>query len=218
MKNMKIIKFLKESYLFFILFLIFILKEPVYRLFTIKNDVHREEKCEILERDYNKLLEFSKIDLKYESDYLNTYVIYKDMYDYMNEITIRGGKDQELNNNPVIYDNTLVGFIDKVNKNSSIVKLITNNNSKVSVKVNDEVGVLEYKNNELIVSNISNYSNIAVGDSIYTSGLGNIKEKIYIGLVKEINLDNKDIEKIIKVDYKLKIKDIDSVSILKESK
>ena len=211
------IKYLKESYLFIILFILFLIKDPIYKIFTIKNNIYNTIRCNILESDYNKLLEFSEIDYIYESDYINTVIIYKDIYNYMNEITIRGGKDKELDKNPVIYDNTLIGFIDKVNNNDSIVKLITNNNSKVSVKINDELGILEYKDNNLIISDINNYANINIGDNIYTSGLGNIKENIYIGEVKDIILDKKDIEKKIIVDYKINIKNIDYVTIIKES-
>lgn len=215
---MKILKLIKKYHLFLIFFLLLILKEPLYQIIHLKNNVYTPLRCAILEDDYNKLLEFSAIDYVYESDYLNTYIIYKDIYDYLDEITIRGGIDQGLNKNPVIYDNTLVGFIDKVNKNTSTVKLITNKNSKVSVKINEEVGLLETYQNNLVVRNISNYSDIKVGDNIYTSGLGNVKENIYIGTVKEIQLDEKKIEKIITVDYRLKIKDIDYVSIYKDNK
>lgn len=215
-KSMK--KLLKNNYLFLVFFLILVLKEPLYKLFTIEGGVYNTTRCKFLEDDYNKLLEFSEIDLIYESDYYNSYVIYKDIYNYMNEITIRGGSDENLKQNPVIYDNTLVGIIDKVNKNSSIVKLITNKQSKISVKINEEIGVLRMKNGELIVENIANNSNIKVGDYIYTSGLGNIKENIYIGTVKEISSANKELEQIIKVDYKLNIKNIDFVTILKENK
>ncbi len=214
---MKILKFLWKYNLFLILFLILVIKEPLYKLIKIKKEVYTPMRCQFLEDDYNKLLEFSEINVIYESDYLNTYIIYKDIYNYMNEITIRGGLDEEFKNNPVIYDNTLIGFISKVNKTSSIVKLITNKDSKVSVKINEEIGVLEDKNNELIVSNISNDANINIGDNIYTSGLGNTKENIYIGTVKEISLDDKGIEKVIKVNYQLKIKDIDYVNVLKEN-
>ena len=214
---MKILKFLWKYNLFLILFLILVIKEPLYKIIKIRKEVYTPMRCQFLEDDYNKLLEFSEINVIYESDYLNTYIIYKDIYNYMNEITIRGGLDEELKNNPVIYDNTLIGFISKVNKTSSIVKLITNKDSKVSVKINNEIGVLENKNNELIVSNISNDANINIGDNIYTSGLGNTKENIYIGTVKEISLDDKGIEKVIKVNYQLKIKDIDYVNVLKEN-
>lgn len=210
---------LKNNYLFLLLFLIIILKEPFFRLINVDNDKCVNEKYNILLNDYNKLLDFSKIDLKYESEYINTYIIFKDIYNYLNEITIRGGIDKELsNNNVVIYNNTLIGVIDRVNKNSSIVKLITNNNSKISVKINDEIGILQVNNGKLEVNNISNYSNIKIGDSIYTSGLGNIKDNIYIGKVSKIELDNKNIEKKITVSYELNIKDIDYVTILKEKK
>ncbi len=211
-------KLIKENYLFLILFLLLILKEPIYKIINIKEDMYHPTKCSLLESDYNKLLEFNNIDLVYESEFLNTYIIYKDIYNYLNEITIRGGKDKNLSNEPVIYDNTLVGVIDRVNDSTSTVKLITNKNSKISVKINDEIGLLEYKNNELIVSNIESNRSVNVGDIIYTSGLGNTKENIYIGEVKEVNLDSKNIEKIIKVDYKIKIKDLDYVTILKENK
>ena len=203
--------------MFLFLFVLIVLKDPIYKLFTLEEKVYNTTQCQFLEDDYNKLLEFSKIDLIYESNYVNSYIIYKDIYNYMNEITIRGGRDLNFKNNPVIYDNTLIGVIDKVNQNSSIVKLITNKNSKISVKINEEIGILEYKKGNLIVSNISNYSNISIGDSIYTSGLGNIHENIYIGEVKNIELDNKNIEKIITVNHKLNIKNIDYITVLKEN-
>jgi len=210
-------KLIKENYLYLVLFLLLVLKEPIYKVFKINQNIYNTTKCEFLENDYNKLLEFSEINLVYESKYINTHIIYKDIYNYLNEITIRGGKDLKLHENPVIYDNTLVGVINSVNANSSTVRLITNKDSKVSVIINEEIGILEYKNGHLIVSNISNYSDINVGDSIFTSGLGNIHENIYVGEVKSIKLDNNNIEKIITVDYKLNIKDIDFVTILWES-
>ena len=211
-------KLFKNNYLFLIVFLLILLKEPIYRIIKIEDNVYTEAKCSLLTSDYNKLLEFNEIDVVYDINYINTIIIYKDIYNYMNEITIRGGKDRKLDNNPVIYDNTLVGIINKVNSNSSKVKLLTNKDSKISVKINEEIGLLEYSNNELIVSNISNYSNINIGDMIYTSGLGNIKENIFIGIVKDIVNSNKDIEKKVIVDYQIKIKDIDYVTIIKESK
>ena len=47
--------------------------------------------------------------------------------------------------------------------------------------------------------------------------IGKIKENIYIGEVKEIQNDSKNLAKIIKVKYNLNIKDIDYVTVLKES-
>ncbi len=210
--------FIKNNYLFLVLFLLLLFKEPIYELFTIKEDEYNLTKCKITEDDYNKLLEFNEIDYIYDSKYLNSYVIYKDIYNYLEEITIRGGKDHGLKNEPVIYDNTLVGVINKVYDNSSIVKLITNKDSKISVKINEEIGILEYEGNKLVVNNLSNYSNFSLGDAIYTSGLGNIKENIFIGYIKDIILDSKGIEKKVVVDYNLDIKNIDYVTIMKEDK
>ena len=211
------LKLIKNNYLFLILFLIILIKEPIYKMMHIKDNIYNSLSCHLLEEDYNKLLEFNNIDVIYDVNYINTIIIYKDIYNYLNEITIKGGSNQDILKYPVIFDNTLIGVIDKVNKNTSIVKLLTNKDSKISVKINDEIGLLEEKDSELIVSNISNYSQIKVGDMIFTSGLGNIKDNIYIGLVKEIIDTNKDIEKIIKVDYRINIKDIDYVTILKET-
>ena len=209
-------KLFTESYLFIILFILFLIKEPLYKLFTIKDNVYTPMKCSITEDDYNKLLEFKEIDLIYESDYLNTYIIFKDIYNYLNEITIRGGEDKGLKNNVVVYDNTLVGVIDKINKNSSIVKLITNNKSKISVKINEEVGILMMDDGLLTVQNIKRDANIKVGDDIYTSGIGLTKENIYIGTVKDIKKDELGLEEIIIVDYKLNIKDLLYVTVIKE--
>ena len=69
-----------------------------------------------------------------------------------------------------------------------------------------------------MVRNISNYEDIKVGDNIYTSSFGNMQENIYVGLVKEITLDNKNIEKIITVEYPIDIKDLSYVTVLKNSK
>lgn len=206
--------FIKNSYLFLIIFLLILLKEPIYKLINIEENIYTPIKCSFLESDYNKLLEFNNIDVIYNNEFINSYIIYKDIYDYMDVITIRGGLDKDFSNNPVIYDNTLVGIISKVNDNSSIVKLITNKDSKISVKINDSIGVLEYINGKLQVNNISNYNDISIGDQIYTSGLGNIHENIYVGTVKNITSKNYDIEKSVEVDYKLDIKNIDFITVL----
>ena len=211
-------KIIKENYLFVILFIIIVLKDPFYKIFIVKDNYYTPLKCSILEDEYNKLLEFNQIDLIYDTHFVNSYVIYKDIYNFRDEITISGGINEDFKNNPVVYDNTLLGTISRVNNTSSIVSLVTNKDSKISVKINDSVGVLEYIDNELVVKNISNISDISIGDYIYTSGLGNIKANIFIGEVKGIKLDKKNIEKTIIVNYKLNIKDINYVTVIKEKK
>ena len=209
-----------NRYTILIIFLIlFIFKDYLYSLINIKeipidNCIYLKN----IEKNYEELLEFSNIEINYNIDYLNSYIIYKDIYNYLKVVTMIGGKDKNLKENyPVIFNNTLVGTIKKVNKTTSIVKLITNNESILSVKINNEIGILEY-DNTLKITGISNYGNIAIGDEIYTSGFGNIPENIYIGKVKDIILDSKNIEKIIYLDYSIDLKGINYVTILKESK
>ena len=208
-------KLISNNYPFLILFLLIILKEPIYKIF-MNPIIEINTKCDYIIDKYNELLEFSNISLTYDIDYINTYIIYKDQYNFMNEITIRGGNDFDLKNNPVIYNNTLIGVIYKVTQNSSKVRLLTNKDSKISVKVNDEIGMLEYENDMLIMRNINSYSTISIGDKIYTSGLGNINGNIFIGVVKDIMIDSKNIEKKVVVDYNIDIKNISYVTILKE--
>lgn len=209
-----------NRYTILIIFLIlFIFKDYLYSLINIKEiQIDNCIYLKNIEKNYEELLEFSNIEINYNIDYLNSYIIYKDIYNYLKEVTILGGKDKNLKENyPVIFNNTLVGTIKKVNKTTSIVKLITNNESILSVKINNEIGILEY-DNTLKITGISNYGNIAIGDEIYTSGFGNIPENIYIGKVKDIILDSKNIEKIIYLDYSIDLKGINYVTILKESK
>lgn len=211
-------KIIKNSNLFLILFLIILLKEPLYKLYYIKSNIYNTLRCKITEEDYMKLLEFSEIEVNFESDYINSMIIFKDIYNYLDQITIRGGIDKGLKKNPIVYDNTLIGVISKAYKNSSVVQLLTNKDSKISAKINDEIGVLESVNGKLMVKNINVNANVFEGDMIFTSGLGNIKENIFIGKVKNISLDDKNLEKIVSVDYNLNIKNIDYVTIIKESK
>lgn len=212
---MKVI--IEKSYILIFFLIAFVFKDSVYGLIESKD--YKIDNCIYLknmEENYHELLKFSEIDVKYEMNYLNSYILYKDVYNYLNEITIlKGSKDNILVDYPVIYNNTLVGVISKVNKNSSKVTLLTNNESRISVKINNEIGILEY-DNVLKITGISNYGNISIGDEIYTSGLGKIPANIFIGRVKDIILDNKGLEKIVFVEYDIDIKDLTFVTILEE--
>lgn len=204
------LKLIEEHYLFLVLFIIILFKDTFTSFLPVTHVVPNA--CEYLISDYNKLLKFNGIYSEYQNS-VNSYVIYKDVYDYLEYIMIKGGKDLEFSNNFVIYNNTLIGIIDKVNKNSSRVKLLTNKNTKLAVKINNEVGVLSY-DSKLKVSNISNYSNITVGSSIYTTDFDGDYESVYIGKVKEVRLINNGIEQEIIVDYGVDIKEILYVTVL----
>ncbi len=126
---------------------------------------------------------------------------YKDIYDFMNTITIYKGYKNKVNvNDAVLTDKGIIGVVSKTYDYYSIVRLITNNDSNISVRINESLGILKYIDNKLIVTDINNYENIKEGSSIYTSGYGNIVRDIYVGKVKKITLNSTEIEKIVEVE------------------
>lgn len=153
-----------------------------------------------LESEYNELLKINEIDYNTNLNITISRTLYRDIYDYYNYITIYKGSNDKINEDMVVVNNFgLVGVISQVDKNNSRVRLITSNESNISVKINESYGILKVSNGSLIVSDLSNYDNISVGDKIYTSGIGNLIGDIYIGEVSNISLNSTNIEKIITV-------------------
>lgn len=153
-----------------------------------------------LEQEYNDLLKINELDYASNLNVSISRILYRDIYDYNNYITIYKGSNNNIKEDMIVVNNDgLVGVVVNVNKNNSVVRLITSKNSNISVKINESFGILKMSNGSLIVSEISNYDNISVGDKIYTSGIGNLIGNIYIGEVSDIKLNNTNIEKIITV-------------------
>ena len=172
--------------------------------------------------DYNKYLKeelesLKKINNLSKNDDLNLIVSrvkYRDVYEYSNTITIlKGFKDGVFTGDTVLNNDGLIGIITKTFEHYSIVTLITNKNSNISVKINDAVGILKVIDNKLVVVNLNNFSKITINDKIYTSGLGNLPSDIYIGTVKNINLNNTEIEKVVDVDINSRLDKLDYVFI-----
>ena len=175
---------------------------------NIYNNYDKVLEKEIKEINENKALPYKNLDLTLSR------VKYRDVYDFMNTLTLyKGFLDGVSVNDAVLTNNGLVGVIEKTFAHYSVVRLITNKQSNISVKINNSIGVLKFQNNKLIVSNINNYENINIGDLIYTSGLGNIDEGIYVGKVKNIKLNNTEIEKIIEVSINEPLENINYLYI-----
>ena len=97
-------------------------------------------------------------------------------------------------NDAVLNYNGLVGIVTKVEKNKCNVKLLTSN-FNISVRINDTYGNL----NDSVVTMIDKYSDINIGDDIYTSGLDDVPGDIYVGEVLSVSLDNDELGKEVKV-------------------
>lgn len=154
--------------------------------------------------DYNKYLESELNTLRGfkvndNLDLVLTKVKYRNMYG-SDLVIYRGFNDYLKKGDAILSNDGLVGIVKKTYSDSSVVDLITSRDSAISVSIGDYYGILKCINNELVITGINNYSNINMGDKIYTSGLGNINKGIYVGSVKNIVLSDTGIEKIIYVD------------------
>jgi len=133
----------KTTTIFLIFFIVFLFKESIYEVIIKVNNLDKLDKSIIkikesyYEEEYKTLLKTINVIDENEFSYVYSKVLYRDIYNYFDEITIlKGYNDNIKNNSAVINENGLIGTINKVNKNSSVVNLITNKNSQISIKVN----------------------------------------------------------------------------------
>ena len=195
----------KDYILLIIVFLIILLSGSVSKLLIKTDNKLNYEKmesnyCSSIEKDYNELLKSNEFLNNSILNLIISKVMFRDIYEFSDNLTIYKGSNNDIKEGmPVIDDNGLIGIISNVKKNTSIVKLITNKTTNISVKVNDSYGILKSLDGKVFVSDFSYYDNINIGDKIYTSGIGNIKGDIYIGEVIDIKLNETEIEKIVEV-------------------
>ena len=142
-------------------------------------------------------------------------ILSRNMDEFFDQMTItKGLNDNIKKGDAVISEKGLIGIVSNSFKNYSEVSLITNANTNISVKINDAYGMLYAHDNKLYVKNIKLGSDIKVGDKITSSGLTNIKEGIYIGTVKSITKDAKELEYIMEVENAIAINHIKYVGVL----
>ena len=163
-----------------------------------------------LKEELDNIKKIKDIEFNDNLDIIVSRVKYRDVYEYSNTLTIFKGSKNNVNvGDAVLTNNGLVGVISKTYDYYSVVSLITNKKSNISVKINDAVGVLKLENGKLVVTSINNYKNISIGDEIYTSGLGNLPDNIYVGKVKKVSLNDTEIEKVIEVDIENRLDTLD---------
>ena len=156
--------------------------------------------CTSLENDYNELLKINDFKITSELNLVVSKVMLRDIYEFSDTLTIYKGTNSGIKEgNAVITDKGLIGVISKVNKESSVVELITNKSSNISVRIGSSYGILNMQDNSLIVSDLSMYDDVFIGEEVYTSGIGNLPGDIYIGNVIDIKANNTEIEKILEV-------------------
>ncbi len=202
---------MRKKWLYIIVIILFIslyfLKDKVY-LFLDNSWFYPD----IIYKDYCKIDNSNEYNLNF--DYLYTRVLYRDIYDFKKEITIYKGKNYNLSKNMAVVDEFgLIGIITSLTDSTSKVMLLTNKNTKISIKVNDMYGLLTYDNDKLIVSSLTSTNKLKKGDIVYTSGLASVYENIPVGVIEKENTDSKNIEYIITPFAN--INDLSYVAVLK---
>ena len=209
------IKKYKDYIILLGVFLLFLFASQVNRFLTAINPNLDTSKIVInydkhLKEELDNIKKINDIEFDDNLDIIVSRVKYRDVYEYSNTLTIFKGTKNNVNvGDAVLTNNGLVGIISKTYDYYSVVSLITNKKSNISVKINDAVGVLKMKNSKLVVTSINNYKNISIGDEIYTSGLGNLPDNIYVGKVKSVSLNDTEIEKVIEVDIENRLDTLD---------
>ena len=196
---------MKNKYIEYMVLLLFLIGICIYDKLYIKYNINSivvsKLLCSNISTDFQEYKKYNNIN------YTLSKVKYRDIYNYKHEFTIYKGYMNNIKPGyAVINDIGLVGIITKCYKYVSIVRLITNNKSAISVKINNNYGILKYKDT-LYVDDI--IGDVSINDLVYTSGFGNIIPNILIGRVNNITYNN--INKKIEISPSV---DFDSINYL----
>ncbi|MBE6147938.1 MAG: hypothetical protein E7167_00285 [Firmicutes bacterium] len=183
--------FIKNSYLFLIFFILFFSKDFLYAILSPKEKIDVSSiYIEKLEKEITNINlikgAFEKISGTYGK------VLYQNPYKYNNELIVLATTKDIEKNDYVISAQGLIGVVDKIYQNHIIVKMLTNNEMLLQVRVNDCYGLLSF-NKILLLSNVNNYCSIDPEDEIYTSNLGYQDEEILIGKIGTLFIDENKI-------------------------
>lgn len=209
-KRKKKLKIIKLLYIFSILLIIILiyfyndnllmLKSLSSSLFNLKDNTYKSKeniKIKELEKEIKDLKELNNINIDKESEINASIVMRNNSYWNDSFIINVGKKDGVKKGNAVTYNNNLIGIVDIVNNNTSIIRLITSNSKNyISACFNiegiDYYGIIKKYNvikNELYLENVIGDFNIN-NEEVFTSGLdGNTPRGIYIGKIIGIKKD-----------------------------
>ena len=210
----------KDYIILLIVFLLIVFTPYINKIiYSFNNDLNIENitnnYCISLENDYNELLEINEFNIANNFNLIVSKVYLRDIYDFTNTLTIYKGTNSGLKEGLAVINNSgLIGTIKSVSDEVSVVELITSKNSNISVRINDNYGILKMDNGVLVVKDLVANSDISIGDEIYTSGLGNLPSDIYVGKVINVSLNNTEIEKIIEVDLAVDLNNINYILVV----
>lgn len=201
---------------------IFISKKVNYLNTTsLKEQAQKEEIIEL-----KNMLNLKETMTSYQMVYATVTSRNNDYWFYTLTID-KGKKDGIKKDMIVINEKGLVGRVIDVNNFSSIIKLITANDSynKISVNINSDSttynGIItgyDINKNLILITCIRSTSNVKIGDNITTNGLGTLfPEGIYIGKVEEILSDDLGVSKVLGVKSEVNFENLKYLAVLKRA-
>lgn len=152
-------------------------------------------------------------------------IILREHDNWSKTFTINIGEESGVKlNQAVISDKGLVGYISKVNTNTSVVTTILDPTTAVSVNIGtiNEPAILKgdsslKEQNKLKLEYIQIDTTISIGDMLYTSGLGNnYPSTIPVGKIVEIKGNKNDMNRIAIVEPSSSIASLKEVAIVVE--
>lgn len=164
-----------------------------------------EEKNKMLLEENDRLREILKMKNRFKLEFKVGKISFQQTRELYESFAINLGSSDGISENMVVlFEDNLLGKIEKSYKNHSIVQMITYQDSLTSARTdNGMLGVIRGNRSETVIFEpISRHeAEIKVGTKIYTSGVSDIYPKdIYIGEVSEI------IEKNLgEVEYRVKL-------------
>lgn len=183
---------------------------------------YTNEKLEIDElkniiQELQKILEIDTVLADYKI--INASVISRSLASWFDTLIIdKGLKDGIEEGMCVTNSSALVGTVIEVMNDSSVVRLITNSQNKVSAKI---IGaetvyglIYEYNNNHLTMKGLKN-TNILPNSEVVTTGMSYIYPAgIYIGKVKNVEFDDFGLTPIVQIETPVDFNNILYVSVL----
>lgn len=207
--NKDVKKFINNSYLFLILFIILISKNFIFSLFKPRYTFNESILLSSLYEQINKINIIKGYDYKDNITYAK--VINNNIYAFRKELKLICDTKNISKNDLVIYDKYLIGTVKSIYKDFIIVKMITNNDFIIQGFGKNELGILKYDDNKLI---FSSNENLNINDEIYISNLTGYNEKIVLGTIKGIIYIPEKVYEIKPVD----INKIDYLVVLSRNK
>lgn len=172
----------------------------VYKLntqLTLENNNYKNLSNELIilrkkNNEYKKILNILD-DISYK--YTTAKIISRSNLAYKKSMILMSGKNNNIiKGSPVIYDKSLIGYINEVGNTSSRLISITDGTVKVpSIIIEKELKIIISGRNDkyLDIININEVNTITEGDKVFTSGDGNkFPENLFIGTIrKKLNGD-----------------------------